>query len=563
MAEYVDHVSPWVMLGFEGLPELWASIAQIAIAIYVLASYMSWACVAPVIVPIVRVAVTVRVTQRIGSAQGTWNAAVEKRVNVTSAVLSILKEVRILGIGGYTNSLLQRLRVEEITPSTHFRWLIAAIIVLSQGTIVLGPFVTFALYAIILRINDDSNFTASKAFTSLSLINLIAAPISVLIKSLPSFAAGLSSLSLIESFVSSTTSSDGTKLQDGKFSLNTRCIYLRGPEADHSIEDQELSELEPSISSYYTSQRTLENSFIVRQARFGWKADSNIINSCNFEIQDGALTAIMGHVGCGKSTLLYGLLNAVRYNSGQVWLKNRNVSLCEQTPWLVSRSVRHNITCGTALDQHWYDEILDACALVQDLEHLSGRDMHEVGNEGSSLSRGQRQRIALARAVYAQNPVLFLDNPLSGVDHTTSKHIVQILFGDGGLLCSGNITVLITTNSREVIAHADNALIIDQEGTVTATAEPSSVENAIMATGTAEGDVRVSDNKKRQGQAENNKSSGPSREIFEAKGDLRRPTGGWTICSFYARATGRFNATAFLQILLLKTLRTAWKKQEL
>ncbi|TVY78696.1 ABC transporter atnG [Fusarium oxysporum f. sp. cubense] len=421
------------MLGFEDLHELWASIAQIAIAIYVLASYMSWACVAPVIVPIgqqlpetyvtvsqannliIRVAATVPVTQRIGSAQGTWNAAVEKRVNVTSTVLSILKEVRILGIGGYTSSLLQ-----------------PAITVLSQGKIVLGPFVTFALYAIILRINDDSNFTASNAFTSLSLINLIAAPISVLIQSLPSFAAGLSSLSLIKSFVSSTTSSDGRKLQDGKSSLNTRCIYLRGPEADHSIEDQELSELEPSISSYYTSQRTLENSFIVRQAKFGRKADSNVINSCNFEIRDGALTVIMGTVGCGKSTLLYGLLNAVRYNSGQVWLKHHNISLCEQTPWLVSRSIRHNITCGTALDQHWYDEILDAYGLVQDLEHLSGRDMHEVGNEGSSLSGGQRQRIALARAVYAQNPVLFLDNPLSGVDHTTSKHIVQTLFGDGG-----------------------------------------------------------------------------------------------------------------------------------
>jgi hypothetical protein len=157
-----------VMLGFEDLHELWASIAQIAIAIYVLASYMSWTCVAPVIVPIgqqlpeayvtvspannliVCVAVTVPVTQRIGSAQGTWNAAIEKRVNVTSAVLSNLKEVRILGIGGYTSSLLQRLRVEEITPSTHFRRLMAAIIVLSQGTIVLGPFVTFALYTIIL-----------------------------------------------------------------------------------------------------------------------------------------------------------------------------------------------------------------------------------------------------------------------------------------------------------------------------------------------------------------------------------------------------------------------------
>ncbi|KAF5228301.1 hypothetical protein FAUST_11176 [Fusarium austroamericanum] len=539
-----------VMLGFEDLHELWASTAQIAIAIYVLASYMSWACVAPVIVPIVCVAVTVPVTQRIGSAQGTWNAAVEKRVNATSAVLGNLKEVRILGIGGYASSLLQRLRVKEITPSTHFRRLMAAIIVLSQGTIVLGPFVTFALYAIILRINDDSNFTASKAFTSLSLINIIAAPISVLIQSLPSFAAGLSSLSRIENFVSSTTPLDGKRLQDEKMSLNKRCVYLRGPGADLSMEDQELDRLEPSISSYYTSQRTFENSIIVRQAKFGWKADSDVINSCNFEIQDGALTVIMGPVGCGKSTLLYGLLNFVRYNSGQVWLKHRNVSLCEQTPWLVSGSIRHNITCGAALNQHWYDQVLNACALVQDLDHLSGRDMHEVGNEGNSLSGGQRQRIALARAIYAQNPILFLDNPLSGVDHSTSQYIVQTLFGDGGLLRSGNITVLITTDCRDIIAQADNALIIDQEGTVTATVEPSSAENIIMVTSTTEGDVSVSDNKEGQEHAEHNTSPGPSREIVEAKADLRRPTGDWTIYSFYARACGQFSAIAFLCLCL-------------
>jgi hypothetical protein len=92
--------------------------------------------------------------------------------------------------------------------------------------------------------------------------------------------------------------------------------------------------------------------------------------------------------------------------------------------------------------------------------------------------------------------------------------------------------LLIADPTGEVIAHADKALIIGQEGTVNVTAEPSSVENAIMATGTAEGDVWLSDNKKRQGQAENNTSSGPSREVVEAKADLRRPTGDWKIYSF-------------------------------
>ncbi|KAF4345875.1 ABC transporter integral membrane type 1 [Fusarium beomiforme] len=555
-----------VMLGFEDFHELWASIAQIAIAIYVLASYMSWACVAPVIVPIVCVAMTVPVTQRIGTAQGSWNAAVEKRVNLTSAVLSNLKEVRILGISRYTASLLQHLRAEEIIPSTHFRRLMAAIIVLSQGTIVLGPFVTFALYTIILRINDDSSFTASKAFTSLSLINLIAAPISVLIQSLPSFAAGLSSLSRIESFVSSTTSPGRSKLQDEKASPAPECLYLRGSETGSSVKGQELNERGQPTLSYHNTEKPVENSIRVKQARFGWKPDNDVVYTGDFEVREGALAVVMGPVGCGKSTFLHGLLNAVPHIDGQIWLKHRNVSLCEQTPWLISGSIRGNITCGTAFDQFWYNKVLAACALVQDIDHLSGGDMHEVGNEGSSLSGGQRQRIALARAVYARNPILFLDDPFSGVDHATSKHITKALFGNEGLLRRGNITVLITTNSRkldnlalhsidsdqkdDVISLADNALIIDQGGNVTATTEPNIVEDTIMVTSATKGDVEVSNDMQRQGQAENNTSSGPSLELIEAKADLQRRSGDWKIYSFYAHSTGRFNATAFVCLCL-------------
>ncbi|PNP80411.1 hypothetical protein FNYG_06010 [Fusarium nygamai] len=505
-----------VMLGFEDFHELWASIVQIAIAIYVLALHMSWACVAPVIVPIVFVAATVPVTQKIGTAQGSWNAAIEKRVNLTSAILSNLKEVRILGIGSYTSGLLQRLRVDEITPSTHFRRLMAGIIVLSQGTTVLGPLVTFAFYAIILRINDDSNFTASKAFTSLSLINLIAAPISVLIQSLPSFAAGLSSLSRIESFVSSRTSSDRRTLHDEKSSFTAKCFYSRGPEADSSILGHELGEVKASNLCYKSSGRDVGNSIVIRQAKFGWEPDSYIINTGDFEIQEGALTVIMGPVGCGKSTLLYGLLNEVPHNSGQIWLKYRNVSLCEQTPWLVSGSIRHNITCGAAFDESWYNKVLDA----------------------------------LARAIYARNPVLFLDNPLSGVDHGTAAHIAQALFGSGGLLRSGGITVLIVTDSRDITLHADNALVIDQEGSVTITREPTNVDSPIMVATSTKDDIEVTNDEKSQGQAGDSTSAGPRLELTEAKADLRRPTGDWSIYSFYAHATGRYNTSVFLCLCL-------------
>ncbi|KAF5658143.1 ABC integral membrane type 1 [Fusarium denticulatum] len=403
---------------------------------------------------VIFVAATVPVTQKIGTAQGSWNAAIEKRVNLTSAILSNLKEVRILGI----------------------------------------------------------------------------APISVLIQSLPSFAAGLSSLSRIESFVSLRTSSVRRTLHDEMSSFTAKCFYSRGPEADSSILGHELGEVKATNLCYKSSGKDVGNSIVIRQAKFGWEPDSYIINTGDFEIQEGALTVIMGPVGSGKSTLLYGLL--------------------DETPWLVSGSIRHNITCGAVFDEPWYNKVLDACSLVHDLDHLSGRDMHEVGNDGSSLSGGQRKRRALARAIYVRNPVLFLDNPLSGVDHGTAAQIAQALFGSGGLLRSGGITVLIVTGSRDITLHADNALVMDQEGSVTITREPTNVDSPIMVATSTKDYIEVTNDEQSQGQAGDSTAAGPRLELTEAKADLRRPTGDWSIYSFYAHATGRYNTCFFFCLCL-------------
>ena len=67
--------------------------------------------------------------------------------------------------------------------------------------------------------------------------------------------------------------------------------------------------------------------------------------------------------------------------------------------------------------------VVEACALVEDIQNLSAGDQTQIGEKGISLSGGQKQRVGLARAVYHDADIYLLDDPLSAVDAHTGAHI--------------------------------------------------------------------------------------------------------------------------------------------
>ncbi|KAK0424572.1 hypothetical protein QR680_008729 [Steinernema hermaphroditum] len=69
-------------------------------------------------------------------------------------------------------------------------------------------------------------------------------------------------------------------------------------------------------------------------------------------------------------------------------------------------------TSRKPLDEKYYEEVIEACALKPDLEMLAAGDMTEIGERGINLSGGQKQRVSLARAVYSQIDVFLLDDTL-------------------------------------------------------------------------------------------------------------------------------------------------------
>ena len=124
-------------------------------------------------------------------------------------------------------------------------------------------------------------------------------------------------------------------------------------------------------------------------------------------INKGHLIGIIGKVGSGKSSVLSSILGELNKISGMIavdWPFS-GIGYVQQEPWLQKGSVKDNILFGKMYQQEWYDAVIDACALKDDLKQFYHGDQTNVGENGSMLSGGQKARIALARAVYQDKEV--------------------------------------------------------------------------------------------------------------------------------------------------------------
>jgi ATP-binding cassette, subfamily C (CFTR/MRP), member 1 len=171
-------------------------------------------------------------------------------------------------------------------------------------------------------------------------------------------------------------------------------------------------------------------------------------------------TMIVGKVGSGKSLLLQALIGEMRLETGTSDLPKAGVAFCAQSSWLRNATIRENILGETTFDVEWYSKVTWACALDQDFRELNRGDFTSVGSKGISLSGGQKNRIALARALYARKPTLVIDDILSGLDKTTEMLVFQRVFGRNGLLQKSKFTTILATHSVHWASEADEIVVL-------------------------------------------------------------------------------------------------------
>nr|XP_014351311.1 PREDICTED: canalicular multispecific organic anion transporter 2 [Latimeria chalumnae] len=181
----------------------------------------------------------------------------------------------------------------------------------------------------------------------------------------------------------------------------------------------------------------------VLNGKFSWvKSNPPILHDINLMVPYGSLVAVVGHVGCGKSSLVSALLGEVEKLEGKVSIRG-SVAYVPQQAWIQNATLKDNILFGQPFNEEKYQKVLEACALVTDLEMLPGGDQTEIGEKGINLSGGQKQRVSLARALYSESEVFLLDDPLSAVDSHVAKHIFDNVIGPGGAL-NGKTRILVT-----------------------------------------------------------------------------------------------------------------------
>ncbi|MEQ2167636.1 hypothetical protein GOODEAATRI_006062 [Goodea atripinnis] len=131
-----------------------------------------------------------------------------------------------------------------------------------------------------------------------------------------------------------------------------------------------------------------------------------------------------------KSQILYSI-SIASFNSSSFL---GAVAYVPQQAWIQNATVQDNILFGRDKLKTWYQRVLDACALLPDLDILPAGDATEIGEKGLNLSGGQKQRVSLARAVYRKADVYLLDDPLSAVDAHVGQHIFDRVIGPKGVL---------------------------------------------------------------------------------------------------------------------------------
>jgi ABC-type multidrug transport system fused ATPase/permease subunit len=129
-------------------------------------------------------------------------------------------------------------------------------------------------------------------------------------------------------------------------------------------------------------------------------------------VAPGSLVILQGPVKSFKSTILKTLAGHVSLLESETVRIGGTVSYAPQTPWMCQTTIQDNIISFEPLDQHRYSEVLRACALTQELAAMPLGDQTPIAEKGISLSGGQRQSVALARAAYRKADIYFLDNPI-------------------------------------------------------------------------------------------------------------------------------------------------------
>ena len=209
---------------------------------------------------------------------------------------------------------------------------------------------------------------------------------------------------------------------------------------------------------------------------FSYNQETKLIENLNLQVEPGQRVAIVGPTGCGKTTVINLLMRFYDVNSGSVKVDGRdirditrkslraNYGMVLQETWLKSGTIRENIAYGRP--DASMEEVIQAAKEAH--AHSFIRKMPQgydtvMGEDGGSLSQGQKQLLCIARVMLCLPPMLILDEATSSIDTRTEiriqKAFAKMMEGRTSFIVAHRLS---TIREADVILVMENGHIIEQ-----------------------------------------------------------------------------------------------------
>ncbi|NXN86769.1 MRP1 protein, partial [Bombycilla garrulus] len=396
---------------------IWSAPFQVILALYLLWRNLGPSVLAGVAVMVLLVPINAVMAMKTKTYQVAQMKSKDNRIKLMNEILNGIKVLKLYAWELAFREKVLEIRQKELKVLKKSAYLAA----MATFTWVCAPFlVALSTFSVYVMVDKTNILDAQKAFVSLALFNILRFP-----------------LNMLPMVISN--------IVEASVSLKRLRVFLSHEELDpDSIVRGPLKEAEGCI--------------VLKNATFSWaKTDPPLLNSINFTVPEGSLVAVVGQVGCGKSSLLSALLGELDKKEGYVVVKG-SVAYVPQQAWVQNATLEDNIIFGREMSESRYKRVIEACALLPDIEILPSGDKTEIGEKGVNLSGGQKQRVSLARAVYCNADVYLLDDPLSAVDAHVGKHIFEKVIGPKGIL--KNKTRVLVTHAINYLPHMDTILVM-------------------------------------------------------------------------------------------------------
>ncbi|CAJ0591312.1 unnamed protein product [Cylicocyclus nassatus] len=412
----------------------WSLPVQLGIALYLLYREIGMAFLAGVMVAIILIPLNKKVTDWIGKMSAKLMHCKDQRIKLVRETMEGIRAVKSSAWEPFFEKKITELREDELKYLKARKYLDAVCVYLWASAPLLITICIITTYTLALH----EKLTAAKAFTCLALVNILIMPLNAFPWVLNGLVEALVSLRRLRRL----------------FNLNNMDV--------HDI---------------YTLSGDKDAVMYVREGNFFWRGSRHAISGVSFRGTKGKIIGISGDVGSGKTTLLLGLLGETKSLTECIGITQESVSdgigYMGQERWLYRGTVRENITAGKDFDPKLYDAVLKMTSLQRDINLMPGGDQYEISDNGATLSGGQRTRVALARALYQDNSMYLLDEPMASLDRRVADFVwVEAI--EKQLRNRGKL-VIVATHDKKLLTRADEVIVLGKDGNVVAKGTPQEV----------------------------------------------------------------------------------------